>query len=106
MNSSYNDISRDNETAQFPPLAKPQSYTPSNSVWGESNIYQQLIHIVFFSDNGNHTRVRIPSLPDKLDESNNIKETSKLQVRPKTIIQPLSSNDTQVKIISVTVELT
>ena len=39
MNSSYNDISRDNETAQFPPLAKPQSYTPSNSVWGESNIH-------------------------------------------------------------------
>ena len=98
-------ISRDNETAQFPPLVKPQSYTPSNSVWGESNIYQQLIHNVFFSDNGNHTRVRIPSLPDKLDESNNIKETSKLQVRPKTIIQPLSSNDTQVKIISVTIEL-
>ena len=29
-------FSRDNETAQFPPLAKPQSYTPSNSVWGES----------------------------------------------------------------------
>jgi len=72
---------RDNETPQFPPLAKPQSYTPSNSVW----------------DNGNHTRVRIPSLPDKLDESNNIKETSKLQVRPKTIIQPLSSNDTQFR---------
>lgn len=75
---------RDNETAQFPPLAKPQSYTPSNSVW----------------DNGNHTRVRIPSLPDKLgDESNNInKETSKhSQVRQKTIIQPLSSNDTQFR---------
>ena len=65
-----------------------------------------MIHIDF-SDNGNHTRVRIPSLPDKLDETNNIKETSKLQVRPKTIIQPLSSNDTQVKIkIATNVKLT
>jgi len=69
---------RDNETPQFPPLAKPQSYTPSNSVW----------------DNGNHTRVRIPSLPDKLDE-NITKEASK--PRPKTIIQPLSSNDAQFR---------
>ena len=58
---------------------------------------QNILIKLIFLDNGNHTRVRIPSLPDKLDESNNLnKETSK-QVRQKTIIQPLSSNDTQVR---------